>query len=51
MMDAELKNLRIDRTPRRSGGPARWATRWIVAGVTVFRAKRFSPRSEKYDGR
>ena len=35
-MDAELKNLRIDRTTRRSSGPSKWATRWIVAGVTVL---------------
>ncbi|HTX39355.1 MAG TPA: efflux RND transporter periplasmic adaptor subunit [Bryobacteraceae bacterium] len=35
-MDAELKNLRIDRTARRPRGPSRWATRWIVAGVTVL---------------
>src|SRR5271166_6529032 len=36
MMAPELKNLRIDRTPRRTGGPARWATPFIVAGVTVL---------------
>ena len=35
-MDTELKNLQIDRTRRRSTGPAKWATRWIVAGVAVF---------------
>ncbi|HEY2016452.1 MAG TPA: efflux RND transporter periplasmic adaptor subunit [Bryobacteraceae bacterium] len=35
-MDAELKNLQIDRTKRRSSEPSRWATRWIVAGVVVF---------------
>jgi len=35
-MDAELKNLRIDRSARREPGPSRWATRWIVAGVTVL---------------
>src|SRR5688572_15125178 len=35
-MDAELKNLRIDRTQRRSTEPSKWATRWIVAGVLLF---------------
>ncbi len=35
-MDAELKNLRIDRTARRDRQPSRWATRWIVVGVTVL---------------
>lgn len=35
-MDAELKNLKIDRSHRRSGEPSRWATRWIVIGVLVF---------------
>ena len=35
-MDAELKNLRIDRTARRDAGPSKWATRWIVAGVTLL---------------
>ena len=35
-MDAELKNLKIDRSQRRSGGPSKWATRWIIAGVAVF---------------
>lgn len=35
-MDAELKNLRIDRSKRRSAGPSKWATRWIVAGVLLF---------------
>jgi HlyD family secretion protein len=35
-MDAELKNLKIDRTSRRSGEPSKWATRWIVGGVLVF---------------
>ncbi|MBZ5617839.1 MAG: efflux RND transporter periplasmic adaptor subunit [Acidobacteriia bacterium] len=35
-MDAELKNLQIDRTKRRSTEPSKWATRWIVAGVLVF---------------
>ncbi len=34
-MEAELKSLRIDRgarAPRQS----KWATRWIIAGVTIF---------------
>jgi HlyD family secretion protein len=35
-MDAELKNLQIDRTKRRSTEPSKWATRWIVAGVLLF---------------
>jgi HlyD family secretion protein len=35
-MDAELKNLRIDRTPRRSSGPSRWAVIWIVTGVVLL---------------
>src|ERR1044071_5184927 len=35
-MDAELKNLQIDRTQRRSGEPSKWATRWIIAGVLLF---------------
>jgi HlyD family secretion protein len=34
-MDAELKNLKIDRT-KRSPGPSKWATRWIVIGVLLF---------------
>jgi HlyD family secretion protein len=35
-MDAELKNLQIDRSQRRSGGRTKWATIWIVAGVLLF---------------
>ncbi len=35
-MDEELKSLQIDRTRRRSTGPSRWATRWIIAGVVIF---------------
>ncbi len=35
-MDAELKNLRIDRSKRRSGEPSKWATRWIIVGVLLF---------------
>jgi HlyD family secretion protein len=34
-MDAELKNLRIDRSTR-SAEPSNWARRWIVAGVLLF---------------
>jgi HlyD family secretion protein len=34
-MDAELKNLKIDRS-RRSAEPSKWATRWIIAGVLLF---------------
>src|SRR5438552_1330275 len=35
-MDAELKNLQIDRTSLRTTEPAKWATRWIVSGVLLF---------------
>ncbi len=35
-MDAELKNLQIDRTKRRSTEPSKWATRWIICGVLLF---------------
>ncbi|HWC95850.1 MAG TPA: efflux RND transporter periplasmic adaptor subunit [Candidatus Sulfopaludibacter sp.] len=35
-MDAELKNLKIDRTKRRSSEPSPWATRIIVVGVLLF---------------
>jgi len=35
-MDADLKNLKIDRTDRHSAGPSKWATRWIIGGVLVF---------------
>ena len=35
-MDTELKNLKIDRTHRRSGEPSKWATRWIVIGVLIL---------------
>jgi HlyD family secretion protein len=34
-MDAELKNLQIDRSKRRQEASP-WATRWILAGVTLF---------------
>jgi len=35
-MDAEIKNLRIDRTKKRRGEPSRWAAVWIVTGVAVL---------------
>jgi HlyD family secretion protein len=35
-MDAELKNLQIDRGKRRSAEPSPWARRWIVTGVLLF---------------
>jgi HlyD family secretion protein len=35
-MDAELKNLKIDRSKRRSGEPSPWATRFIIGGVLLF---------------
>jgi HlyD family secretion protein len=35
-MDAELENLRIDRSQRRSGQASPWAARWIVGGVLLF---------------
>jgi HlyD family secretion protein len=34
-MDAELKNLRIDRAKRRTE-PSKWASRWIILGVVVI---------------
>jgi HlyD family secretion protein len=34
-MDAELKNLKIDRS-RRSTEPSKWARRWIIGGVLLF---------------
>jgi HlyD family secretion protein len=36
MIDAELKNLQIDRTRRRSAEPSKWATRWIITGVVIL---------------
>ena len=50
-MDAELKNLQIDRTKRRSAEPSKWATRWIIVGVLIllllggwrFAAEKFNP--------
>ncbi len=35
-MAAELKDLRIDRTQRRSTEPSPWAVRWILGGVGLF---------------
>jgi len=35
-MDAELRNLQIDRGKRRSTEPSRWATRFIITGVVLF---------------
>src|ERR1022692_830932 len=37
-MDAELKNLQIDRSKRRSGGSARTSAGWIVAIVLLLAA-------------
>lgn len=34
-MDAELQNLKIDRS-KREPAPSKWATRWIVAGVVIL---------------
>ncbi len=35
-MDAELKNLKIDRSKRRSAETPKWAARWIVTGVVII---------------
>jgi HlyD family secretion protein len=35
-MDAQLENLRIDRSQRRSVRASPWAARWIVGGVLLF---------------
>src|ERR1700693_5264459 len=35
-MESQLKDLRIDRSKRRSEGPSPWALRWIIVGVTIF---------------
>jgi HlyD family secretion protein len=37
-MDADLKNLQIDRGKRRSAGASKWATGWIVVGGLVLLA-------------
>ena len=50
-MDAELKNLQIDRTRRRSARPSQWVKRSIVAVVVIlllligwwFAAEKFNP--------
>ena len=35
-MEADLKSLRIDRSPQRSHEPSPWARRWILTGITLF---------------
>ena len=35
-MEAELKSLRIDRSKKKSDGPSRWATWWILIGIAVL---------------
>ncbi len=35
-MDAELKDLRIDRSRKRSGEPSPWAVRWILIGISIL---------------
>src|SRR5471032_1807556 len=35
-MDAELKNLQIDRTQRRPTAASRWSARIIIGGVLLF---------------
>jgi HlyD family secretion protein len=35
-MEAELKNLKIDRSRKRSDEPSKWATRWIIGGVALL---------------
>ena len=35
-MDADLKSLRIDKSLKNDPRPARWAVRWIIAGVLLF---------------
>jgi HlyD family secretion protein len=35
-MEADLKNLQIDRDKKRSGEPSRWATRWILIGIFLL---------------
>jgi HlyD family secretion protein len=35
-MESQLKDLRIDRSKRRSDEPSPWAMRWIIAGVAIF---------------
>ncbi|MGI8990773.1 MAG: efflux RND transporter periplasmic adaptor subunit [Bryobacteraceae bacterium] len=35
-MEAELKNLKIDRTRRPATEPSPWAVRWILGGIALF---------------
>jgi len=35
-MQAELKNLSIDRSQRRPPTGSKWAARWIIGGVALF---------------
>jgi HlyD family secretion protein len=35
-MEPELKSLRIDRSRKKSDGPSRWATVWILTGVGIL---------------
>ena len=35
-METELKSLKIDRGARRDAEPSRWATRWILGGITLL---------------
>jgi HlyD family secretion protein len=35
-VEAELKNLKIDRSRKRSDGPSPWAVRWIIIGIVLF---------------
>jgi HlyD family secretion protein len=35
-MDAELKNLRIDRSQKNNGGASKWSTRWILGGIAIL---------------
>jgi HlyD family secretion protein len=35
-MDADIKSLKIDRTPARDPAPSPWAVRWILGGVALF---------------
>ncbi len=35
-MEPELHQLKIDRTRKATPGPSRWATRWILIGITLF---------------
>ena len=35
-MEAELKSLRIDHSKKKSEGPSRWATWWILSGIAIL---------------